>query len=398
GKKVLQIDRNDYYGANCASLHLDQLYETFKLPDVPQQSKEVRDYNIDLIPKFLMAHGALVKLLVHTGVTKYMNFKQIEGSYVYYQGTFGGSIYKVPADDKEAIYSSIMGIFEKRRFRSFLIYVLNYDFDDPSTWQGSDPETTTMEEIFVKFGLCEYTAEFTGHAIALYLNDEHKTRPCGETIKRIKLYYDSLSRYGKSPYLYPVYGLGELPQSFARLSAVWGGTFMLNKPIDGISVEDGAVGVTSEGETAKAKAVIGDPSYFTDRHPPLPKQFCMIPYCYLIIIVSDIYVCCISTTNCVSPKDKYLAIVSTTVEKDDPEMDLKPGLDLLGKIDKKFISVSDIYEPISDGTEDKIFISKSYDATTHFETTCEDIMAMYKRITGEEFDPSSINVNLDVDM
>lgn len=44
-----------------------------------------------------------------------------------------------------------------------------------------------------------------------------------------------------------------------------------------------------------------------------------------------------------------------------------------------------------------MFISKSYDATTHFETTCEDIMDMYKRITGEDFDPSSINVNLDVD-
>lgn len=44
-----------------------------------------------------------------------------------------------------------------------------------------------------------------------------------------------------------------------------------------------------------------------------------------------------------------------------------------------------------------MFISKSYDATTHFETTCEDIMAMYKRIRGEEFDPSSIKVNLDID-
>ena len=30
-------------------------------------------------------------------------------------------------------------------------------------------------------------------------------------------------RYGKSPYLYPLYGLGELPQAFARLAAVYGG-------------------------------------------------------------------------------------------------------------------------------------------------------------------------------
>lgn len=40
----------------------------------------------------------------------------------------------------------------------------------------------------------------------------------------------------------------------------------------------------------------------------------------------------------------------------------------------------------------QIFISKYYDATTHFETVCENIMNMYERITGEKFDPSSISI------
>ena len=30
------------------------------------------------------------------------------------------------------------------------------------------------------------------------------------------MYSSSLSRYGNSPFLYPLYGLGELPQAFAR--------------------------------------------------------------------------------------------------------------------------------------------------------------------------------------
>jgi Rab GDP dissociation inhibitor len=73
-----------------------------------------------------------------------------------------------------------------------------------------------------------------------------------------------MARYGKSPYIYPLYGLGELPQAFARLSAIYGGTYMLDKKIDEIVVDkDGKfVGVTSGGETVKAKKVIGDPSYF----------------------------------------------------------------------------------------------------------------------------------------
>ena len=42
-----------------------------------------RDWNVDLIPKFLMANGQLVKLLIHTGVTRYLEFKSVEGSYVF---------------------------------------------------------------------------------------------------------------------------------------------------------------------------------------------------------------------------------------------------------------------------------------------------------------------------
>lgn len=73
-----------------------------------------------------------------------------------------------------------------------------------------------------------------------------------------------MARYGKSPYIYPLYGLGELPQSFARLSAIYGGTYMLDKKVDEVVTDahGNFVGVRSGEETVKAKQVIGDPSYF----------------------------------------------------------------------------------------------------------------------------------------
>jgi Rab GDP dissociation inhibitor len=43
-----------------------------------------------------------------------------------------------------------------------------------------------------------------------------------------------------------------------------------------------------------------------------------------------------------------------------------------------------VYEPLEDGSKDGIFISKSYDATSHFESTTDDVKDIYRRATGEE--------------
>ena len=69
GKKVLHMDRNKYYGGDSASLTpLEDLFTKFGLP-APDQAQygRGRDWNVDLIPKFLMANGRLVQLLIHTG-------------------------------------------------------------------------------------------------------------------------------------------------------------------------------------------------------------------------------------------------------------------------------------------------------------------------------------------
>ncbi|KFD72628.1 hypothetical protein M514_01749 [Trichuris suis] len=428
GKKVLHIDRNNYYGGESASLTpLEQLYEKF-LPRCkpPAEMGRGRDWNVDLIPKFLMANGTLnyaflkfmlilrncvqgelVKLLLSTGVTRYLEFKSIEGSYVYK----GGKVYKVPADETEALTTSIL-------------LMQNFDFDNRSTWDGLDPFAHTMFDVYKKFELDDNTADFTGHALALYLNDSYKREPFGETIKRIKLYSASLERYGKSPYLYPLYGLGELPQGFARLSAIYGGTYMLDKPVDEIVMKDGCVtGVRCGSEVVKCKQVYCDPSYAPTRVRKVGQVLscescsakgrietgCLGDTSHLLVQSSnskhdrfkilsdhhppktDIYISMVSHVNMVAAKGWYVAIVSTTVETDKPEAELLPGLQLLGPIYQKFVSISDLLEPVDDGTCSNLFISKSYDATSHFKTTCEDVLDIFQRGTGEPFDFSKIS-------
>lgn len=65
------MDRNNYYGGECASLNLTNLYNKFRpgQPPAAELGHPTRDYNVDLIPKFLMANGNLVKMLLMTKVT-----------------------------------------------------------------------------------------------------------------------------------------------------------------------------------------------------------------------------------------------------------------------------------------------------------------------------------------
>jgi len=83
-------------------------------------------------------------------------------------------------------------------------------------------------------------------------------------------------------------------------------------------------------------------------------------------------------------------MVSTTCETNNPEAEILPGLQLLGPITDKFVSISDVYEPVDQGLESQIFVSRSYDPTTHFETTCQDVLDIFQRGTTEAFDFNKI--------
>jgi len=325
---------------------------------------------------------------------------------------------KVPSDAGEALRSPLMGLFEKRRARSFLEWVGSFKEDDSESHKGLNLNTCTMKDVYDKFGLEASTRDFVGHSMALYTTDDYinTTGMARDAIQRIRLYVNSMARYGKSPYIYPLYGLGELPQGFARLSAIYGGTYMLNANVDEVLYEGGKVsGIKAtmkergeEGEgmtfTTKTKKILADPSYFPGKvrvigH--LIKAICILNHpiantddsdsLQLILPQSqvgrkhDIYIAMVSSAHNVCPRGYYIAIVSTIAEGDaNHHLELQPGFERLGKIEEKFMSQPiPLYEPTEDGTADNIFLSKSYDATSHFETTTDDIQDIYKRATGE---------------
>ncbi|KAH6716776.1 secretory pathway rab GDP dissociation inhibitor [Leptodontidium sp. 2 PMI_412] len=422
GKKVLHIDRNDHYGGEAASVNIETLFKKYgnynKGEEPWTKYGRVNDWNIDLVPKLLMSSGELTNILVSTDVTRYLEFRQVAGSYVQQYSGAKAAVAKVPSDAGEALRSSLMGLFEKRRMKSFIEWIGTFKESDSASHKGLNINTCTMKDVYDKFGLEAGTRDFIGHAMALYQTDAYLNEKgnAPEAIERIRLYGNSVSRYGKSPYIYPLYGLGELPQGFARLSAIYGGTYMLNTNIDEV-IYDGnkAIGIKATmqdrgGEEpmkfeTKAKKILADPSYFPGKVQVtghVLKAICILNHplagtdnsdsCQLIIPQSqvgrknDIYIAVVSSAHNVCPKGYYIAIVSTIAETTaNHHLELAPGFERLGKIEEKFMGPPiPLYEPLESGVNDNIFISKSYDATSHFETTTDDVKDIYRRAEGHD--------------
>ena len=75
----------------------------------------------------MMANGALVRVLIHTGVTKYLSFKAVDGSYVFNKGKveshFLMKVHSLHLINIFTIYDASLSIMLCSRFTRFLLLI-----------------------------------------------------------------------------------------------------------------------------------------------------------------------------------------------------------------------------------------------------------------------------------
>jgi len=456
-KKILNIDRNDHYGGEGASFNLDQVYKKFKGPEAKADTKTLGRsgmWSIDLAPKFLIGDGLLVKCLGKLIPQEYMTYATLGGSYVLNHGNSGGMFSKnitanlneVPTTPKTAMNSPLVSMKMKVQLPRLLMYIVGYDPADAKTHKNMDLKTMTMEALYKAYGINDICKVFIGHAIALQSSDEYLTKPAEPTVLKIQCYCNSLQRFETSPYLYPSYGLGNIADSFSRLGAIYGCTFItccqdlkLNFADDGKfqsiafshAIED-----PPKKYTARAPLIIGDPSYFADSKSTVVGQICRsivilerpmavgikkqaktVNDCQIIIPgveakrKDDIYVSFLSGSHNVCPDGKYFAVVSTMnngAAVDDVadsaavtaavNREIKLALSVLSKDNKvleQFTWITNERAPAAN-LPSNVHMTKSMDAQSNFENVMNEILQVYKAVTGKDFDVEQVRSHSEI--
>ncbi|CAG4941494.1 unnamed protein product [Colias eurytheme] len=463
GKNVLHLDSSDHYGGLWASYNFDGLQKFIKevssdpkrqeqvynlsekwyiekeVPGAEGEEKtddkadptkkiwsqarfaaEYRKFNIDMTPKLLFSRGPLVELLISSNIARYAEFRCVTRVLTW----LNDQLMPVPCSRADVFATETVSILEKRMLMKMLTAIVGNTEEEMEN-EFKDWNDKSFKDYLTHKGLTPNLIHYVLFAIAGGTDQMN----CREGVKESKKFLMSLGRYGNTPFLWPMYGSGELPQCFCRLCAVFGGVYCLNRPIDKVEhkvLDEGrsVVVIDSKSKTLNCDhLVIGinecpkdlispEPAECTDiskavfitngtmmsserepltlvRFPPLGDA----PHAVTALEVGS------ATGSC--PKGLFVVYFITNKSKD-AESDLMPYAERIfdmsggdqtvdtGKpkcLWSLFYNVRDTSAPVA-STVDNVHVCSGPDAGLDFDRAVEQAEQVFKKICpGEEFLP-----------
>uniref|UniRef100_A0A8C4QHV8 Rab proteins geranylgeranyltransferase component A n=1 Tax=Eptatretus burgeri TaxID=7764 RepID=A0A8C4QHV8_EPTBU len=219
-----------------------------------------RKFNIDLAPKVLFARGDLVELLCHSKVSRYLDFKSVSRVLTH----LNGHLMQVPCTRADVFASRDLSVVHKRLLMKFLTFCLDHE-DHPEEF--ADFAERPFCEFMTERGLTPSLQLLVSQAVAMV--SEVKTRTGLVAARR---FLRSLGRFGRTPFLWSLYGAGELSQAFCRMCAVFGGIYCLRHPLRGFVLDRRTGNCTAvidyKGHRIACDWLVVEESY-------IPQGYCM---------------------------------------------------------------------------------------------------------------------------
>ena len=259
GLKVAHVDPNPYYGADEATLTVDELVQwaethstnpteepvqyrvDYMSPDRPSHPKQ---YSISLSPSVIPSVGPFISSVISSGVARYGSYKLLGPVAIYRNGTFQS----VPQSKESIFQDRSIPLVEKRRLMRFLVFASG-EFEKSPEFQGKEDTSfdhflresfSLSQEIsqVIMFSLasCNFSGgETTMRPFPLYSHSYLESTMT--SLHRVRSCLKSTGRYGSSPFLVGYYGgSGEITQGFCRATAVNGGVYILGRKISNLVV------------------------------------------------------------------------------------------------------------------------------------------------------------------
>lgn len=268
GKQVLHLDREKEYGGHWRSLTAKGLHkwaqrvqERHSRPnegngdvqakewdvysdveiagdELELTDREDKDYCIDLAaPKLAYCAGELVQTLIDSGTCKYVEFKPLEGSYLWTTSKFT----RIPASRSEVFRDKNMPLIHKRMLMKYLQDAMA-EHDLQSSVERGDRDKKMLVDQLKERGMPEELQDLLMYGVALLTTDERSipSTSVQDAMLRIKQYVASVGKFGQGQgaFLLAYYGNGDLPQAFCRTAAVKGATYILSEAVSELLFEE----------------------------------------------------------------------------------------------------------------------------------------------------------------
>lgn len=182
----------------------------------------------------------VIDTLIRAGASRYLEFKSMQHLYL----QTADEMVQVPVSKADVFKTSDISLIEKRQLMKFIQTISQPD-DTEKELQAKLAESPFVEYTKAK----KLTARLTTFLLyAVALEPHHLSAPealtTSQGIAAILKFMGSVGRYGgNSPWIYPLFGIADLCQSFSRLSAVYGGVFILGFPANELTTQkDAATG------------------------------------------------------------------------------------------------------------------------------------------------------------